>query len=145
VLDLFAGTGALSIEALSRGASEAVLVDRSPQALATVRDNLVRTRLGERARVMRSEVGRFLERAKDREQEFDLVFVDPPYELGGSRLEVVLDLLDSNALLSDGAAVVLTRASRDHTVVVPVHWVVARRLAYGDSVVTLFQSGNLEV
>ncbi len=145
VLDLFAGTGALGIEALSRGASDAVLVDRSPQALAAVRDNLARTGLEDRARVVRSEVRRFLERAGDREREFGLVFVDPPYELGGPRLDAVLGLLGSSALLSDGAAVVLTRGSRNHSVVIPIHWAVARRLAYGDSVVTLFRSRNLEV
>lgn len=145
VLDLFAGTGALGIEALSRGAADAVFVDRSPQALAAIRGNLARTRLEEGARVVRSDVGRFLERAGGREQGFGLVFLDPPYDLGGSQVGAVLGLLDANALLSEGATVVLTRGSRDHTVVVPLHWGVARRLAYGDSVVTLFRSRHLEV
>lgn len=143
VLDLFAGTGALGIEALSRGASDAVFVDRNPQALAAVRDNLARTGLEDRARVIRSEVRSFLERTRDRE--FGLVFLDPPYELGGPRLDAVLGLLGSNTQLTDGATVALTRGSRDHSVVIPIHWVVARRLAYGDSVVTLFRSRNLEV
>jgi 16S rRNA (guanine966-N2)-methyltransferase len=144
VLDLYAGTGALGIEALSRGADEAVLVDRSPRSLAAVRENLARTGLEDRARVVRSEVRRFLDRDRA-EQAFDLVFLDPPYELGGAELDGVLSVLASRKLLAQGSTVVLTRDSKDPTVVIPVQLVVARQLAYGDSVVTLFRSRNLEV
>jgi 16S rRNA (guanine(966)-N(2))-methyltransferase RsmD len=61
VLDLFAGTGAMGIEALSRGAAMAVFVERSPRAIASIRQNLERTRLADRARVVRSDVDRFLD------------------------------------------------------------------------------------
>ena len=137
-LDLFAGTGALGIEALSRGAEEAVFVDRSPQALAAVRENLARTRLAERATVVRSDVRRFLDRpAADG---FDLVFLDPPYDAG---VGDVLARLGEESLLRGGATVVLTRGRRSSNDVIPVHWLVARRLSYGDSVVTLFRSRDL--
>src|SRR5918994_470681 len=127
VLDLFAGTGAMGIEALSRGAAMAVFVERSPRAIASIRQNLDRTRLADRARVVRS----------------DVVLVDPPYDVGGSDLTVTLGLLAASAALAEGATVVLTRDSRSSIDVVPVNWPVAKRLRYGDSVVTLFRPRNL--
>jgi 16S rRNA (guanine966-N2)-methyltransferase len=143
VLDLYAGTGAVGIEALSRGAREAVFVDRSPPALAAVRDNLARTRLEERAAVLRSDVRKFLEREAAGTQGFDIVFVDPPYQAGPPGLDAVLALLDEKPLLREGFTVVLSRGSRSSNGVIPLHWMIARRLSYGDSVVTLFRSRNL--
>jgi 16S rRNA (guanine966-N2)-methyltransferase len=143
VLDLYAGTGALGIEALSRGAEEAVFVDRSPDAVTAVRDNLARTGFGNPAAVRRSDVRRFLEREAADPEGFDLVFLDPPYESGGSELDPVLELLDVKPLLREGFTVVLSRGSRSSKDVIPLHWAVARRLSYGDSVVMLFRSRNL--
>jgi len=143
VLDLYAGTGALGIEALSRGAEEAVFVDRSPDAVAAVRDNLARTGLGDRAAVRRSDVRGFLEREPADPKGFDLVFLDPPYESGGSELDPVLELLGVKPLLREGFTVVLSRGSRSSKDVIPLQWAVARRLSYGDSVVMLFRSRNL--
>ena len=143
VLDLFAGTGAMGIEALSRGASGAVFVDRAPRAVATIRQNLERTRLADRALVVRSDVGRFLEGSEGREDAFDLVLLDPPYELGGADLAATLDRLARSEALREGAAVLLTRDSRSSNDVVPVNWPVAKRLRYGDSVVSLFRPRNL--
>jgi 16S rRNA (guanine966-N2)-methyltransferase len=75
VLDLFAGSGALGIEALSRGASEAVFVDSDPRAIRAVRENLAR--LGLASAVYRGDALAFL--ARPRHGPFDLVFLDPPY------------------------------------------------------------------
>jgi len=143
VLDLYAGTGAVGIEALSRGAIEAVFVDRSPAALAAVRDNLARTGLGDGAAVRRSEVRRFLEREPATPSGFDIVILDPPYASDPAELEAVLALLDAKPLLREGFTVVLSRGSRSSNGVIPLDWLVARRLSYGDSVVTLFRSPNL--
>lgn len=143
VLDLYAGTGALGIEALSRGAEEAVFVDRSPDAVTAVRDNLARTGVGDRAAVRRSDVRRFLQREPADPKGFDLVFLDPPYESGGSELDPALELLGVKPLLREGFTVVLSRGSRSSKLVIPLHWAVARRLSYGDSVVMLFRSRNL--
>jgi 16S rRNA (guanine966-N2)-methyltransferase len=143
VLDLYAGTGAVGIEALSRGAQEAVFVDRSPSALAAVRDNLARTGLEERAVVRRSDVRKFLEREAGDAPGFEIVFVDPPYDSGPPGLDAVLALLDEKPLLREGFTVALSRGSRSSNGVIPLHWAVARRLSYGDSVVTLFRSRNL--
>jgi 16S rRNA (guanine966-N2)-methyltransferase len=78
VLDLYAGSGAIGIEALSRGAVLADFVERDRGALAALRANLERTRLGEAARVHAAEVERFL--AEPADAAWDLAILDPPYE-----------------------------------------------------------------
>jgi 16S rRNA (guanine966-N2)-methyltransferase len=143
VMDLYAGTGALGIEALSRGAEHAVFVESSPAAVTAVRDNLARTALVDRAAVQRSDVRRFLERGPADPGRFDLVFLDPPYEARGPELDPVLALLDRKPLLRDGFTVVLSRGARSSKHVIPLHWSIARRLSYGDSVIMLFRSRNL--
>ena len=80
VLDLFAGSGQLGIEALSRGAREAVFVDQSRASLAVVAENLRRTRLAERAQLMQREALQYLRSCAD--GSFDMVFLDPPYRQG---------------------------------------------------------------
>ena len=77
VLDLFAGSGALAIEALSRGAAEAVLVDSSPSAVAAIRRNL--DGVGVEAEVRRQDALAYLGSAFRHARQYDLVFVDPPY------------------------------------------------------------------
>ncbi len=84
VLDLFAGTGALAIEALSRGAARAVLVERDPRALDVLRANLAELGLGpEEAEVRRGEAPAALRNARERRETYDLLFVDPPYRHAG--------------------------------------------------------------
>ena len=78
VLDLFAGSGALGIEALSRGAARAVFVDDDRRAVATVRSNLDAT--GFAASVVRSDALRYLDRAAREGVRFDLILLDPPYD-----------------------------------------------------------------
>ena len=82
VLDLFAGSGALGIEALSRGAAAAVFVERDPRAIATIRGNL--EAVGAEGRVRRRPAPAYLaSHAADQDAPFDLVFVDPPYDSAG--------------------------------------------------------------
>jgi 16S rRNA (guanine(966)-N(2))-methyltransferase RsmD len=93
VLDLFAGTGNLGIEALSRGCGSAVFVDKAQSAVKTVRANIDALALGARAEVYRSEASKALDRLEARGRQFDLVFFDPPYaeEKAGQLVEKVLD------------------------------------------------------
>jgi 16S rRNA (guanine966-N2)-methyltransferase len=139
VLDLFAGTGAVGIEALSRGATEAVFVERSPRAVEAITDNLSRAKLGARGRVIRAEVGAWLAKHAAAHGEFDLVTLDPPYELSGPPLEAALVSLDRGWLAGQSWTVVLTRGHKSSTPVVPVHWAVRRQLRYGDSLLTLYR------
>lgn len=80
VLDLFAGSGQLGIEALSRGAAYATFTDMSRDAVDTVKSNLLHTKLGQNASVLQTEAVTFLK--SHREKKFDIVFMDPPYSQG---------------------------------------------------------------
>ena len=89
VLDLFAGTGSVGIEALSRGAEQAVFVEKFPKAIATIRTNLRRTALGADARVVKADVFKFLARTP---QPFDLIYIAPPqYQALWSKTLLALD------------------------------------------------------
>jgi 16S rRNA (guanine966-N2)-methyltransferase len=138
VLDLYAGTGAMGIEALSRGAERATFVDRSGASGRTVADNLGRAGLADRARFLRRDARAFLD-GDDNFGPYDLVVVDPPYEADVGELGVVLGALAHRALPEEGWTVVLTRGSKSSTPVIPINWLAARRLDYGDSLVTLFR------
>jgi 16S rRNA (guanine966-N2)-methyltransferase len=139
VLDLFAGTGALGIEALSRGAAEAVFVERSRGAIAAIRENLRRTHLEERGAVVGAAVSTVLMRDDKNGAPFDLVLMDPPYDLTPTEVEAVLADLADGWLGPKDWRVVLTRRKGSSTFVIPVHWTAARRLEYGDSLVTIFR------
>jgi 16S rRNA (guanine966-N2)-methyltransferase len=107
VLDLFAGSGALGIEALSRGAAFATLVERQPRVVALIRRNLADLGLQDRARVVRAEVVRWLQ-AHPEAAAASLVLMDPPY--GDPVLARTLALLDAH--LRPGAVVVAEHARR---------------------------------
>ena len=92
-LDLFAGSGAIGIEALSRGAKEAVFIDNGNRQVSCIRENLKTTRLGDRATVMESDVFSGLKILEQRGISFDFIFMDPPYDHGLEKrvLEVLTD------------------------------------------------------
>lgn len=119
VLDLFAGSGALGIEALSRGAAHATFVDQDRAARAAVEQNLAATGLADRATVVASPVDRFLAAAGDRR--WDLALIDPPYEQTDDGW---LDLLD--ALPADLAVLESNREVEP-----PFGWEVIRSKRYG--------------
>lgn len=101
-LDLFAGSGAIGIEALSRGAGEAVFVEKNPAAVKCIRDNLKFTRLEADASVMQADVFTALRRLEGKGS-FDIVFMDPPYGLSLERrvLEMLVhsEIIDQRTLL----------------------------------------------
>ena len=125
VLDLFAGTGALGIEALSRGAGAATFVDADARAVAAVRANLQTTGLTERGRVVQSDVFRFLAAGP---AGVDVAFADPPYAFD-----------DWARLLGALQARLVAIEARSHVAMVP-GWHAVRSKRYGDTVVTLARS-----
>ncbi|MEW6059347.1 MAG: 16S rRNA (guanine(966)-N(2))-methyltransferase RsmD [Actinomycetota bacterium] len=139
VLDLYAGTGALGIEALSRGAGHATFVERNPAANRTIAQNLERTRLSDRAQVVRADVLDLLSRDDKRGAPFDLVLADPPYDGPEEQVLAAARLLTSGWLAGHRWTVVLTRGTRSSMPVIPVDWRVARRLEYGDTLVLVFR------
>jgi 16S rRNA (guanine966-N2)-methyltransferase len=138
VLDLYSGTGAMGIEALSRGAERAVLVERDRAAVQTIRENLQRTNLAEAAEVAIADVARFVTGEGGPSEPFDLVLADPPYDTPVREVERVLEALSGGWLAGSGR-VVLTRPTRSSTLVIPVHFSVTRRLTYGDTLVLIIR------
>jgi len=138
-LDLFAGTGAAGIEALSRGADRATFVDRSTAAASAIRENLRLTGFEVGGTVVRAAVERWLTATPAAQRPFDIVFCDPPYELDGTALGGVLASLDAGWLAPEGWTVVVTRGHKSSPPVVPVHWAVRRQLRYGDSLLTQYR------
>jgi 16S rRNA (guanine966-N2)-methyltransferase len=133
VLDLFAGSGALGIEALSRGAATAVLVERDPRAVSVITKNLDRTGLVDRAKVVRADVARF---CRTLSTTFDVVLADPPYTLETPAVSSLLGDLVAAGGLTEGGIVVVERYRRDPTGAspAPLGLAVARTATYGDTV-----------
>ncbi len=126
VLDLFAGTGALGIEALSRGAREATFVEADPAAVAAIRANLAATGLAG-GTVVVADALRFL---RDAGGHFDLAFVDPPYSFAAwadvlERLPAAVAVLESRRPVEPGPG-----------------WEVTRSARYGDTAVTVVHRGG---
>lgn len=128
VLDLFAGSGALGIEALSRGAAEATLVDTHP---AAARRNVEDLGLTARARTVKSEVARFLKRAEP--GSFDLVLCDPPYTLA-DRVAADLVQLIPGALSGGGRA--MTESSPERPLDLDLPLLTER--TYGDTMIRIY-------
>lgn len=128
-LDLFAGTGQVGIEALSRGAKEVVFVERGGQALRTIRANLVHTRLEERARVVRADVFDFLSRAIP-DEAFNYIYVAPPQYRGlWARTLMVLDTRPG-WLTADGWAIAQIHP-REYEALTLEHLALFDRRTYG--------------
>lgn len=131
VLDLFAGSGALGIEALSRGAASATFVERSPQALAALRANLVALELNERARVIAGDALGAL-RANDK---YDLVFLDPPYAMAAALAAALSRELPG--VLRAGARVV---SESDRRGPLELALALSRERRYGDTLIRIHES-----
>lgn len=104
-LDLYSGSGAIGIEALSRGASLAVMIEDAPKAVACIRENLMRTGLEDRAMVMNCDVIAGLRKLEGKKYQFNLVFMDPPYNHGYERL--ALEYLACSALITEDTMIVI--------------------------------------
>lgn len=104
VLDLFAGSGQLGIEALSRGASHCVFVDAGREPCRVIRENLERTRLADRASVVQSDYLRYLRACRER---FDLILLDPPY--AEVFLENALNSISEIDILTNGGIILCER------------------------------------
>ncbi|MDI9628574.1 MAG: 16S rRNA (guanine(966)-N(2))-methyltransferase RsmD [Acidobacteriota bacterium] len=109
LLDLYAGSGAIGLEAISRGASRAVLVENHRQALESIRRNLTATGMADRVQVQPVNVTTFLAGSPEL---FDVVWLDPPYSTSNVEVEAVLVRVAQSWLASDGL-VVVERSSRD--------------------------------
>jgi 16S rRNA (guanine966-N2)-methyltransferase len=142
VLDLFAGSGAMAIEALSRGAATALLVDRGPAALDAISANLRWTGFDDVARVQRGDVMSFLGGPLVQPAPFTLAFCDPPFAMPDEQLATVLRALARPGWLDDdpddgGATVVVRRAKGDGAPPLPPGWSCTWERTFGDTFVAV--------
>jgi 16S rRNA (guanine966-N2)-methyltransferase len=133
VLDLYAGTGALGIEALSRGAALAVFVERDPLALRAIAQNVEATSVSSRTRVVKGDVAAFLGGPPATEAPFDLVLLDPPYDLPDPALAPVLEALARRPWTVPSAVVVIERAADAGPPPWPPGWQSTWNRCYGDT------------
>ena len=134
VLDLYAGTGALGIEALSRGFETAMFVEKNGQAARVIRENLARTGFAEKGEVLRTDVVTALERLVTEKRKFHLIFADPPYRIPPREIGGVLKRL--TALLAPGGCVVVESGDTPAQITENMKGVSRR---YGGTVVTFLE------
>ncbi|TVX94028.1 16S rRNA (guanine(966)-N(2))-methyltransferase RsmD [Paenibacillus agilis] len=137
VLDLFAGTGGLGIEALSRGIDHAVFIDMDPKAIETIKHNVNAARVAEKAEIFRNDAKRALKAMAKRDMKFDLVFMDPPYRMTDAD-EMLTTMLEQE-MLSEHAIIVIEHDS-NHTY--PEHigsMTCFRNAKYGEIALSLYK------
>lgn len=134
VLDLFAGTGNLGLEALSRGAVQAVLVEKDASAQRIIEENLRNAQAEGRARLFRMDAFAYLSR--DQETSFDIIFLDPPYRQG--LVEKALAALASPCRLTD-RGVIIAETARDEVLERVSCFEVRKTAEYGDTKIWYLQ------
>ncbi len=134
VLDLFAGSGQLGIEALSRGAKSAVFVDARKESIAVIRENLKRTHLTEKAQVIRSDYLSFLKRCKKR---FRMIFLDPPY--AEKYLENAIKLISEIDILAEDGIIITERPTEKALEEEFCGFDRSKDYCYGKTIITLFR------
>ncbi len=135
VLDLFAGSGQLALEALSRGATEAVLIDRNPQAISIIKENAKRTKLDGRCEFLCCDSFAFLKN-KSTKKTFDIIFVDPPYAL-----QIVPKALEhiekANILATNG--IILCETEQENPPIAPDSFILKKHVKYGRVHISVYQ------
>ncbi|MET3429213.1 16S rRNA (guanine966-N2)-methyltransferase [Actinoplanes tereljensis] len=116
--DLYAGSGAVGLEALSRGATHALLVESDARAARTIRDNIVALRVGSAARLVTGKVAAVLAGPPEGGP-YDVIFADPPYAVGDDEIVELQQDLMANEWLAKDAVIAIERASRGD----PMTWV----------------------
>ncbi len=143
VLDLFAGTGALGLEALSRGAERAVFVENHVPAAAVIRENIATLGLRERSEVIVADYRDALRRLGERGESCDLVLADPPYQDTGKdgpyRGEIILSLIEASATLRKNGLVVIQHPHQGESAASPPRWRWVQSKKYGRTGLTIYE------
>lgn len=143
VLDLFAGTGGLGIEALSRGAGQAIFVDKDPKAIEVVKHNVRVAEVEERSEIYRNDAKRALKALTKRNIAFELVFLDPPYRLKDA--DELLESMWSEGLIAGDATIIVEHDSKHEYPedIGPLY--IWKKVAYGEIGITVYRiSGQTE-
>lgn len=145
VLDLFGGTGALGIEALSRGARELVEVEASELAAKLIAQTLTLLRnhaaweADMSAHIIRAKAERYAAKAKIT-QPFDVVFIDPPYAFSTADCEQLLNDLTARNMVARTGTIILERSTRSEEPKAPANWAITDRRDYGETAVYTLQA-----
>ena len=137
-LDLYAGSGAIGIEALSRGAHSCIFVEREKSNIALIRDNLVKTRLSENARIINASVERTVVNLTLEKVKAELVYLDPPYDL--ENVSQVADSIIKAGIITGGGLLIVEHAYSNR------RWAenfrAVRQKKYGDTGLTFITTGE---
>lgn len=137
-LDLFAGTGNMGIEALSRGAKKCVFVDRDKKSAGLIKENVHLLGFEKKAEILTSDARLALKILAKNEETFNVIYIDPPYRV--NQVDIVIQLIDSYKLLEAGGLIGVERDRRDHCLWlegIPFH--LQQQKKYGETKLYLFK------
>jgi 16S rRNA (guanine966-N2)-methyltransferase len=134
VLDLFAGTGNLGIEALSRGAEKAIFVEKRRQATRLIQKNLAQFGLKDRSEILSKDANRAIGILKQRGESFDLILMDPPYEKG--LIQKTLRKLNSHPVYCGNSTLVIEHHRREPLPLIIEGWDLIRQQRIGDTLIS---------
>lgn len=140
VLDAFAGTGSLGIEALSRGAESAVFIDRSSECARIIRDNLIHTKLIDRSSILTMDVGTGLNKLAGEGRTFDIIFMDPPYSK--NFIEETLKIVEKNGIIKDDGIIIAEHDKQDAVPDEVGRLKLGRSQKYGDTVLSFYSMND---
>jgi 16S rRNA (guanine(966)-N(2))-methyltransferase RsmD len=140
VLDMFAGTGSLGIEALSRGAASAAFFDRSQQCCGIIKENLQHTKLTEKALVYNTDFSAGIEKMHREGHKFDIIIMDPPYNK--NFIQEALKLLAINDIMMDDGIIIAEHSVMDKLPESCGKLKVIDTRKYGDTMITIYKDGN---
>ncbi|MDI6799180.1 MAG: 16S rRNA (guanine(966)-N(2))-methyltransferase RsmD [Actinomycetota bacterium] len=140
VLDIFAGSGSIGIEALSRGANSVVFIDSSQDSVSAIKKNLELTGLPDRANIIRADALTTLSRKGLKGSKFELIFLDPPYKIDSDVLNSIFISLLNEGFLRQGSLIILEHSSkRDFSS--PLEQIERRVVKkYGDQAISIFEA-----
>ena len=135
-LDLFAGTGNIGIEALSRGAARVTFIDYSPRSIRFVKENLILCRFEDKAEVIQVDAFEYVKKQIKPHERYDIVFIDPPYR--ADLLEILLPLLGRSSLLKDEGVMVIEHSQKIKLPAVIGRLTLFKSYRYGDTTLSLY-------
>lgn len=140
-IDLFAGTGNIGIEALSRGAARVTFVDYSPRSIRIIKENLMLCRFEDKADVIQVDAFEYVKKQIDPVKRYDIVFIDPPYR--ADLLKAFLPLLGRSSLLKDEGVMVIEHSKKTELPATIGKLILSKAYRYGDTVLSLYYKRSI--
>ena len=135
ILDLFAGTGNLGLEALSRGALNAIFVEHDSNCIKIIQENINNTKMQEKSKIIRGDVYRIVDNLNKCSHAFDIIFADPPYNK--EHVNKLLNSLSVNILKPD--SLIIIEHSKNEAYNIPQHIELIRKQQYGETIISIFR------